>query len=114
MEEIVHLFLGERHKIRDTTSSNICNLGKRDLSKVGSIYAISGIREELERRGWTKLNSMIQHLNRSIAIELFANIFQTKKDTNPYVSFVRGKQVRFSPDTINTLLETPTPLECGI
>jgi len=57
---------------------------------------------------------MIQQSNRSIAIELFTNSFQTKKDTNPYVSFVGRKQVRFNPDTINTLLETPTPLECGI
>jgi hypothetical protein len=77
-------------------------------------YEISVIQEELERRGWTKLNNMIQQSNRSIAIALFANSFQTMKDTNPYVSFLRRKQVRFNPDTINTLLETPTPLEWGI
>jgi hypothetical protein len=57
---------------------------------------------------------MIQQSNRSIAIELFANSFQTKKDIDLYVSFVRRKQVRFNLDTINTLLETPSPLECGI
>jgi hypothetical protein len=77
-------------------------------------YAIPGIQEELEKRGWSKLNSIIQHSNRSVAIELFANTFQTKKDTNPYVSFVCGKHVRFNPDTINTLLETPTPIGYGI
>ncbi|KEH26235.1 hypothetical protein MTR_6g048180 [Medicago truncatula] len=67
-------------------------------------FSICGREKELERRGWTKLNSMIQHSNHSIA-------FQTKKDTNPFVYFVCGKKVRFNPDTIKTLLETSTPLE---
>jgi hypothetical protein len=30
------------------------------------------------------------------------------------VSFVRGKEVKFDEHTINTMLETPTPLVCGI
>ena len=45
---------------------------------------------------------MIQNLNCSISIEFFANVYQSKRDKNPYVSFVHGREVGFDLDSINT------------
>jgi len=54
---------------------------------------------------------MINEINLSIALELFAN---TNNQESGFVSFVRGKKIDYSHERINTMLGLRAPTECGV
>jgi len=61
--------------------------------------------------GWKKLNDMVtKESNRTIALEFFANAFRGDSD----VSYVRGKQVDYSPRAINAFLGLKPPRQCHV
>ncbi|KEH16837.1 hypothetical protein MTR_0084s0060 [Medicago truncatula] len=62
-------------------------------------------------RGWESLNTMIfEQANKTLGIEFYANArFMGRR----YVSYVRGKEIDYSPKRINALLEIVPPEECG-
>jgi len=107
-----YLFRRAHHKKRFEKFKHLDFMEERAFSLERN--QITGIREELERRNWIKLNGLSSESNRSITLEFFANVFQGKKDKDPYMPYVRLKEVKFDEDAINTLLETPAPLVCGI
>jgi len=63
-------------------------------------------------RGSESLNSMIfDQANKTLALEFYANgRFVGRK----YVSYVRGKEIDYSPERINALLEIDPPEECRV
>lgn len=56
----------------------------------------------LQQRKLVRLNNLIQHTNKSIGLEFYAN--DAHLDINKYKSYVRGKYVDFSAKAINSLL----------
>ena len=67
---------------------------------------------ELRRRGWTKLNEMIDEANnKTVIVEFFAN---ARVSDTPFQSFVRGKYIDFSPDALNAWLNVQAPEECWV
>lgn len=55
--------------------------------------------------GWQK--SAIVRL-----LEFYANAYQGKKKKDPFMTYVRGKEIWFNEDMINELLGTLLPLIC--
>ena len=67
---------------------------------------------ELRRRGWTKLNEMIDEANnKTVIVEFFAN---ARVSDTPFQSFVRGKTIDFSPEALNEWLNVQPPEECWV
>ena len=67
---------------------------------------------ELRRRGWTKLNEMIDEANnKTVIVEFFAN---ARVSDTPFQSFVWGKIIDFSPEALNALLNVQPPEECWV
>lgn len=56
----------------------------------------------LQQRKLVRLNNLIQHTNKCIRLEFYAN--DAYLDINKYKSYVRGKYVDFSAKAINSLL----------
>ncbi|AES79642.1 hypothetical protein MTR_7g070630 [Medicago truncatula] len=52
-----------------------------------------------------------QQANKTLGIEFYAN---ARLMGQRYVSFVRGKEIDYSPEKINALLEIVPPEECGV
>jgi len=63
-------------------------------------------------RGWESLNSIVfKQANKTLALEFYANArFMGRK----YVSYVRGKEIDYSLERINVLLEIDPHEECGV
>jgi len=66
----------------------------------------------LTARGWHGLNDMVfQEVNKTMALEFYANAqFSGRR----YGSYVRGKDIDFSPAAINDLLELVPPEQCDV
>ena len=63
-------------------------------------------------RGWESLNNMIfEQGNKTVAAEFYANARFTRKK---YVSYVRGKEIDYILEVINTLLDIHPPEECDV
>jgi hypothetical protein len=66
----------------------------------------------LRERGWEELNNMVpEENNKSVVLEFYSNARFTE---TKYQSYVRGKVIDFSPDTINNLLGLVAPEECDV
>ena len=66
----------------------------------------------LRERGWEELNNMVpEENNKSVVMEFYSNARFTE---TKYQSYVRGKVIDFSPDTINNLLGLVAPEECAV
>ena len=66
----------------------------------------------ITERGWESLVSMIfEQANKTIGIEFYSNArYMGRK----YVSYVRGKEIDYSPERINQLLEIVPPEICDV
>jgi len=66
----------------------------------------------LNARGWHGLNDMVfQEANKTMALEFFANARFSRRR---YGSYVRGKDIDFSPEAINDLLDLVPPEQCDV
>jgi len=72
------------------------------------------VDEKLKRRGWNKMNSMIQDSSHSIAIEFLANTIYFLGKGRVWQSYVCGKVVLFDDNTINKILEVQAPEVCHV
>lgn len=63
-------------------------------------------------RGWERIITMIfEQANKTVGVEFYSNArFMGRK----YVSYVRGKEIDYSPERINRLLEIVPPEECEV
>ncbi|WJX78057.1 hypothetical protein P8452_61315 [Trifolium repens] len=68
------------------------------------------ILQQLQNRGWLRLNELIKDSNATIALEFYANTY----GRNDYTSYVRGKMIDYSADAINSLLGLQAPAQCGV
>jgi len=75
---------------------------------------IYGVQQELERRGWMKLNGLIKDANSSTSVEFFSNAYQETEGDPIFETMVRGVKIRFDENTLNKMLGTPAPEICGV
>lgn len=68
------------------------------------------ILQQLQNRGWLRLNELIKDSIATIALEFYANAY----GRNDYTSYVRGKMIDYSADAINSLLGLQAPTQCGV
>jgi len=63
-------------------------------------------------RGWYGLNDMVfKEANKTMALEFYVN---ARFSGRRYASYVRGKDIDFSPQTINDLLNIVPPEQCDV
>ncbi|GAU31005.1 hypothetical protein TSUD_105200 [Trifolium subterraneum] len=105
-------FLGIEHQRRYEKISGFRFTDERAFSFKPS--ESTEITQELNRRNWDSLNSLIKPSKLTIALEFFANAYRLEQDIETHTTVVRGKTVDFSAEAINNLLGLPTPLECGV
>jgi len=66
----------------------------------------------LTARGWHGLNDMVfQEANKTMTLEFYANARFSRRR---YGSFVLGKDIDFSPQAINDLLDLVPPEQCDV
>jgi len=66
----------------------------------------------LTARGWHELNDMVfQEAKKTMALEFYANARFSRRR---YGSYVRGKDIDFSPQEINDLLDLVPPEQCDV
>jgi len=66
----------------------------------------------LTARGWHGLNDMVfQEANKTMALEFFSN---ARFFGRRYGSHVQGKDIDFSPEAINDLLDLVPPEQCDV
>ncbi|ESW32856.1 hypothetical protein PHAVU_001G023000 [Phaseolus vulgaris] len=63
-------------------------------------------QQELQRRKWIKLTRYAAHSNVAIVKEFYANAMLFKAGVPTFKSFVRGKEISYSGQTINCFLGT--------
>ncbi|MED6199773.1 hypothetical protein PIB30_079033 [Stylosanthes scabra] len=76
-------------------------------SSTGASYP--EIKEQITRRGWKRLASPRQEIAKSMIQEFYANAARSEEemeglDEHPYKSYVRGKEINFSPDNIRRVI----------
>ncbi|RYR66823.1 hypothetical protein Ahy_A03g012914 [Arachis hypogaea] len=62
------------------------------------------IQKIIRKRGWELLCDQPQEISMLLIHEFFTNVIREYDDEEPYMSYVRGVDVDFSPDTINRVL----------
>ncbi|RYR62053.1 hypothetical protein Ahy_A04g019386 [Arachis hypogaea] len=62
------------------------------------------IQKIIRKRGWELLCDQPQEVSMLLIHEFFTNVIREYDDEEPYMSYVRGVDVDFSPDTINRVL----------
>ena len=66
----------------------------------------------LTARGWHELNDMVfKEANKTWALEFYTNAWFAGRR---YGTYVRGKDIDFSPQTINDLLKIVPPEQCDV
>jgi len=66
----------------------------------------------LTARGWHGFNDMVlQEANKTMALEFYA---KARFSRRRYGSYVRGKDIDFSGQAINDLLDLVPPEQCGV
>ena len=68
------------------------------------------IREKIEQRGWQRLTNPEGKINANLIKEFYANVVREDKTRAPtFKSYVRGKEVDFSPNAITRALQLKSP-----
>lgn len=80
-----------------------------DIKHLTSYEELSNM---LEKRMWTRLNSLVKEINQSIRFNFYANAANQASDS--YSSYVRGKIIDYSPLAINYLLCLRALPSCSI
>ena len=63
------------------------------------------IREKIEQRGWQRLTNPEGKINANLIKEFYANVVREDKTKAPtFKSYVRGREVDFSPNAITRTL----------
>ena len=63
------------------------------------------IQKIIRKRGWELLCDQPQEVSMLLIHEFYTNVIREYDDEEPYMSYVRGVTVDFSPDTINRVLK---------
>ena len=68
------------------------------------------IREKIEQRGWQRLTNPEGKINENLIKEFYANVVrEDKTKASTFKSYVRGKEVDFSPNAITRTLHLKSP-----
>lgn len=97
-----HTFLSQAHIDRHLKVKNYKVVIEKDFNFL-NMKGYKLLEYMLEERRWIKLNNLIQEKKKSISLEFHANAFN--KELHSYKSYVQGKYIDYSPDTINDLLD---------
>ncbi|RYQ84197.1 hypothetical protein Ahy_B10g103224 [Arachis hypogaea] len=62
------------------------------------------IQKAIRKRGWELLCTQPQVVSMPLIHEFYANVIKKNENEEPYLSYVRGVVVHFSPNTINRVL----------
>lgn len=71
------------------------------------------IQAMIQTRGWKTVVTFPKPACPEIVKEFYANAYTPNKEDERYVSFVRGKRIRFDAQTLNALLGVPEVTQCS-
>ncbi|KOM31282.1 hypothetical protein LR48_Vigan01g083700 [Vigna angularis] len=95
-------FLSEEHQQNFEASQNKRLLMERVVEKIHPEAPQFGA--EVERRHWSILTTFPAPANIALVREFYANARIYSDEAEPFMSYVRGKQVPFNADAINSFL----------
>ncbi|KOM58164.1 hypothetical protein LR48_Vigan11g119800 [Vigna angularis] len=100
-------FLSEEHQQNFETSQNKRLLMERVVEEIHPEAPQFGA--EVERRHWSILTTFPAPANIAIVWEFYANARIYSDEAEPFMSYVRGRQVPFNADAINSFLSIQWP-----
>lgn len=107
-----NLFRSEEHEQTYNDYVKTRSIQSEKAIKVGRAGCPAMVEKILNRR-WNTLVSFPKPVSQPLVKEFYANAFVNEPPKgNKYVSFVRGKEVRYNASIINSILRTPAPKEC--
>jgi hypothetical protein len=95
-------------RFQELEQRTICPERIFEISDVGNFSRFSEI---IDSRNWGKLANLTKKINFDLVREFYANAIPLdNEDPVTFRTYVRGNEIKFDRDTINSFLGNPSPL----